>query len=233
MPNRLMGDAIHVNVPQLAQVPGLQLAGLYNTGTIDIKATPADIALFTARGIPVVLIDQAYDDTASAEAHAYVFDVETGAFQPSQAATLIGQNTTQRPTIYVNQSNIVATVTSALQSPRWKRDTWVALPGWNTGDPWPSAVQQAIALGARIVAVQNRLDVNNAYDLSAVLDQYWPSEAPVTTPPGPQLQTGWTICDKCKTLYWFNAQATSVCAAGGQHSTGSPPTFYSLIFTPR
>lgn len=175
MTTRLMGDAIHANVAALP--PGLPLVAGYDTGTPEIAWTAQDWARFP--DAVHVIIDQALGDTPSAEAHAYVFDVETGAFPPGQAAALLDASTAARPAVYVNQSNIVATVQAALASRRWHGDTWLALPGWQPGQPWPPAVVQAIEAGARIVAVQNQLGAGGGlYDLSVVLDPYWPALPP-------------------------------------------------------
>lgn len=184
MQTRLLVDAIGANAAAAVAVPGVQLIGAYDTGSADIDWTPAELALIPA-GVEVVTIDQANNSTVNTRAHCIIFDVEPGAYQPGQAGQLISQNETPRPTVYVNQSNIVATVQSARTAPNWRGDTWVAIVGWNPGDPWPAAVLEAISLGAVIVAVQNRLDVNGAYDLSDVLDPTWPSEDPVNiTIPG-------------------------------------------------
>lgn len=170
----VMGDATHAQVAQLAAIRGgLALVAGYDSGSPDIDWTPDDWALFP--GLPQVRIDQAFNTTINTQAHVVVFDVEPGAYQPAQAGALIAVNQTPRPTVYVNQSNILATVRSALLAPNWRGDTWVAIPGWQPGAPLPAVVNQAVSLGAVVVAVQNDFR-NPAYDLSEVLDPTWPKE---------------------------------------------------------
>lgn len=162
---RLMGDATHANVGALAAVPGLQLAAGYDTGTPDIAWTAADWARFP--GLAHVHIDQGYNSTPATEAHAIVFDIETGAWAPADAAGLIDMNTSARPAVYVNRSNMTATIASALQSQRWRGDIWLAFPGWQPGQPLPP-----LPPGCRYVAIQNQPGA--ACDLSLVLDPAWP-----------------------------------------------------------
>lgn len=157
-----MGDAIHVNVHTLLPLH-LQLVAGYDTGTLDIKWTPADWALFP--GIPHVHIDQGYGTARSLSAN--VLDFEAGAFSPGMAEMLINANTSPDPTVYVNRSNMDATIASAQQSRKFKGAVWLSFPGWNPGDPLPS-----LPAGCRYIAIQNRL--GGPYDLSVVLDPAWP-----------------------------------------------------------
>lgn len=160
---RLMGDAIHDDVSQLAAVPGLQLVAGYVTGSVDIVWTAADWAQFP--GLPHVTIDQGF--TGSPVADAIVRDVETGAWTPQNAVT--GQPwTAARPTIYCNMSTLPAVLAAG-----WRGDLWLAMPG-HTGTP------PAIP-GCNVVAIQDTFTAS--YDLSTVYDDTWPEpEAiPVTS----------------------------------------------------
>jgi hypothetical protein len=208
---RLMGDAIHDNVAALAAVPGLQLVAGYVTGSPDIIWTAADWDLFPS--LPHVTIDQGY--TGSPVASAIVRDVETGAWTPANAVAT-SPWTPARPTIYCNQSTLPAVLAAG-----WQGDLWLAIVGWATGDALPAAP------GCTIVAVQNELDVGNAYDLSTVIDPYWPLEAPVTYP---VFVPGYRTCYKCSATFLQIAPAGwgNVCPAGGSHSSGVAGTADTL-----
>lgn len=168
MAPRIMGDTIHNNVQILRQLP-IQLVAGYDTGTPDIRWVPADWNLFPDE--IHVHIDQAFGDTRAIEAHVLVFDVEAGAFRPDQAAELINNNTSPRPTIYVNRDNMYATIASAQLSPKWHGDIWLAFPGWKPGEVLPK-----LPLGCRYVAIQNVFGGN--YDTSIVVDDSWPDDPP-------------------------------------------------------
>lgn len=157
-----MGDAIHDNVPALAAVPGLQLVAGYATGTPDIKWTMADWQQFP-RDI-LISIDQGYQSPATTVST--VRDVEPGAWTP-QAAVDRASWPVLRPTIYCNRNDL-SREGGVLQS-GWRGDLWLAYPGWQPGQPLPTAP------GCTYVAVQNQLDVQAAYDLSVVLDPAWPA----------------------------------------------------------
>jgi hypothetical protein len=163
---RLMGDAIHDNVAQLASVPGLQLVAGYVTGSSDILWTTPDWNRFP--GIPHVTIDQGY--TGSPVPTAIVRDVEPGAWTPA-AAVNRSNWTAARPTIYCDQNDLSRA--GGVLASGWQGDLWIAIPGWQPGHSLPAAP------GCNIVAVQNQLDVNAAYDLSQVIDQLWPIGGPV------------------------------------------------------
>jgi hypothetical protein len=162
---RTMADSIGPNSPFIPTTVDM-VAG-YDTGTLDVIWNDSDWARFP--GKVQVHIDQGFGSTPEGEAHVLVFDVEKGAYSPNQAAVLIDANVTARPTIYVNRSNITATIASAITSPKWKGDIWLAFPDWN-GD---TAELPPIPSGCQIVAVQK--DFLNLYDLSTVLDSSWPS----------------------------------------------------------
>jgi hypothetical protein len=176
---RTMGDAIHDNVPALPN--NLQLVAGYVTGSPDIVWTAADWARFP--GIPHVTIDQAF--TGAPRYDAVVIDIETGAYAPADVTNWMNHATAARPTIYVNRSNLTASAANALQSPQFKGDVWLAMPGWQPGQALP-----VLPAGCRYVAVQNQQDVANAYDLSVVLDPSWP--AVLANPPSEEdvLATG-------------------------------------------
>lgn len=178
--SRSMGDAIHANVQTLVPLH-LQLVAGYDTGTPDIKWTPADWALFP--GVPHVHIDQGYGTARSLTAN--VLDFEAGAFNPAMATLLINANESPDPTVYVNRDNMGATIFSARQSPKFKGAVWLSFPGWNPGDPLP-----ALPTDCRYVAIQNRL--GGPYDLSVVLDDTWPGGAvkPYNIPGIPGTWTG-------------------------------------------
>jgi hypothetical protein len=213
---RTMGDAIAANAPTLATASGLQLVAGYVTGSSDILWTASDWALFPNQ--VHVTIDQGY--TGSPVPSADVRDVETGAWSASGAVDS-GPWTAARPTIYCNQSTLPSVLSAG-----WQGDLWLAIVGWEPGQALPSAP------GCNIAAVQNNLDAGGgAYDLSVVLDPYWPLEALVASP---QLQDGWAFCSKCNGMFWANgAAAAGTCPAGGQHAVPSGGSNdYSLIYTP-
>jgi hypothetical protein len=159
---RTMGDAIHANVPQLAAAAGIEMVAGYVTGSPEIAWTAADWALFP--DVPHVTIDQGY--TGSPVPTAVVRDVESGAWS---AGSAVGSRpwTAARPTIYCNQSTLPSVLAAG-----WRGDLWLAIVGWQAGESLPDAP------GCTIVAVQDALSVNGAYDLSTVLDPYWPAEGP-------------------------------------------------------
>lgn len=211
MSARLMGDAIHDQVPQLAAVSGLQVVGGYVTGSPDIVWTPADWLRF--RALPRVEIDQGF--TGAPQYGATVQDVETGAWGPGDVPNWQAHCTAPRPTVYCNRSTLPAVLATG-----WRGNLWLAIPGWVIGQQLPAAP------GCTIVAVQNQLDVANAYDLSQVLDPTWPLEAEMPTA---QLQDGWSWCPKCQGLFYQPNVALSVCPAGGNHGTGTSND-YSLLY---
>ena len=172
--NRLMGDSIGVNADRIPA--SVEMVAGYDTGTVDIVWDEHDWALFP--GKLQVHIDQGYGSTRATEAHALVFDVETGAFSPDQAAELISINTSPRPTIYVNRSNMVATIASAQHASNWRGDVWLAFPGWSGS----ASELPKLPAGCHYVAIQDQY--NSTYNLSTVLDDTWPTvplaQIPVT-----------------------------------------------------
>lgn len=162
---RIMGDAIHDNVPALAAAPVQMVAG-YVTGTPDVQWTAADWNLFLE--VPRVTIDQGYQSPAITTAT--VRDEEKGAWTLPGAADL-SDWTAQRPTIYVSLSTL-----PALAAAGWRGDVWVA--DWTNVPPTSPPVMPA---GMTCVAVQyTNKGGGGTYDESIVFDPLWPSkEAPV------------------------------------------------------
>jgi len=164
-----MGDATHDDV---AALPAwLDIVAGYDTGSPDIDWTAADFARFP--NSVHVTIDQAF--TGAPRYDSNVVDVETGAYSPAQVTNWMNHATAARPTIYVNRGNEWAACVDALASPNFKGDVWLSYPDWQPGQPLPP-----LPAGCRYVAIQNRLDVSNAYDLSVVLDPSWPEETAMT-----------------------------------------------------
>jgi hypothetical protein len=158
---RIMGDAIHDNVPALAAIKGeLQLAAGYVTGTPDIQWTSADWAEFA--GLSLVTIDQGANGSPVPSAD--VRDVETGAWTPEAAVNLEGWTAAQ-PTIYCSLDTLPQ-VTAA----GWRGAVWVA--DW-TGSP---PAEPPAGQGATVVAVQYASLAD--YDLSVVFDPNWPAKGP-------------------------------------------------------
>ena len=157
---RLMGDATHDNVPVLATVPGLDIVQGYVTGTVDVVWTAADWARFSH--LTTVTNDQG--GPGSPVPSAVIRDVEPGAWSPAAAVNDLPW-TAVRPTIYCDQNDL--TRTGGVLDSGWHGDLWIAIPGWNLGDPLPPTP------GCTIVAVQNVF--TGAYDLSVVLDDTWPA----------------------------------------------------------
>jgi len=156
-----MGDATHDMVPQLAAIRGrLGLVAGYVTGTPDVQWTPDDWARFPS--VPHVTIDQGYQSPPVTTAT--VRDVEQFAWTPAAA---VDRSTwspaVTRQTIYCNRSDLVTVLADG-----WRGDLWLAIPGWQPGQPLPPAP------GCTVVAVQNDYTVP-AYDLSLVLDPDWPA----------------------------------------------------------
>jgi hypothetical protein len=210
MMTRMMGDATHADVPELAAIRGqLQLVAGYDTGSPDIAWTAADWALFP--GIPHVTIDQGF--TGSPNLSATVRDVEFGAWQPAQAVNRAGWNV-PRPTIYCTIGEAGYNLAAVLAD-GWRGDLWLAIAGWQQGDPLPAAP------GCTIVAVQNNYS-NPAYDLSDVLDPAWPAKETVVQIPGkPGDWVGqpvvWSNPDG--SLAWFGVSAVD----GFAYTMTAPP----------
>jgi hypothetical protein len=157
-----MADAIAVNAINIP-LSGLDLAAGYDTGTPGIKWTAADWARFT--GITQVHIDQGYQSPPVTTST--VRDVEPGAWGVAAAVDL-STWATARPTIYCDQYDL--TRPGGVLASGWHGDLWLAIPGWQPGQPLPATP------GCTVVAVQNALgDAHGTYDLSIVIDPAWPA----------------------------------------------------------
>lgn len=155
---RIMGDATHANAATLAAaLPPVELVAGYVTGSADVQWTASDWAMFT--GKTLVTIDQGYQ--SALPTLATVRDVEPGAWSAAQAVGLSDWNAA-RPTIYCDQAELPAVLAAG-----WQRDLWLAITGWQPGDPLPATP------GCTIVAVQDHYET--AFDLSYVLDPAWPA----------------------------------------------------------
>lgn len=165
---RTMGDATHDCVPQLAALNGLELVAGYDTGSFDIAWTADDFARFP--GIPHLTIDQGF--TGSPNLKANIRDVEFNAWAPGQAVNRAGWNV-PRPTIYctLSETGYGLLTTPGVLADGWRGDLWLSIPGWQPGDALPATP------GCTVVAVQNDF-TNPSYDLSVVLDPYWPASGP-------------------------------------------------------
>lgn len=139
---------------------GAQLVGYYVTGLPPVPWSATQIMSIRPGQIHVP-IDQG---AAGAPRHdAIVQDVETGAWTPADVPGWQADCTAEQPTVYCNQSTLPDVLATG-----WTGNLWLAVPGWQYGEALPSAP------GCHYVAVQNQLDVLNAYDLSVVLDDDWP-----------------------------------------------------------
>jgi len=207
-----MADAISANANALSGLPGVQLIAGYDTGTADIRWTPATWAMFPS--LVHVHIDQGGPGAPVYSAN--VMDIETGAWSPAQAGPWCSNCTAPRPTIYCNRSNLAASFASAQTAPRFQGDVWLAYPGWQPGQSLP------VLPGIRYAAVQNQLSAGGGlYDLSVVLDPAWP-ETGSESMPYPQFAAGYRTCYKCSAVFFQPTPAgwANVCPAGGAHSSG-------------
>lgn len=158
--NRTMIDGLGINAAAMhAKMPHPDLVAVYDTGTPDILWTPQERSLFP--GITQVTIDQGYRSPVITRS--IVRDVEPRAWLPVDAVGL-GNWQAERPTIYCDRIDLQAVISLG-----WRRDVWLAWPGYTASTP-PN-------LGpVNIVAVQN---TNSAIpELSTVYDPYWPYTAP-------------------------------------------------------
>lgn len=158
--NRTMIDGLGINAAAMhAKMPHPDLVAVYDTGTPNILWTPQDRSLF--QGITQVTIDQGYRSPLITRS--MVRDVEPNAWTPSDAVKLNDWQT-ERPTIYCDRTDLQSVISLG-----WRRDVWLAWPGYTASTP-PD-------LGpVNIVAVQN---TNGAIpELSTVYDPYWPYTAP-------------------------------------------------------
>lgn len=192
-----------------------ELVAYYITGLPPVPWNATQIGMIPQWRVHVPI------DQASGNAPQYgatVQDVEPNAYTPNSVPRWQANCTAERPTVYCDQNDL-----PAILATHWIGDLWLAIPGWTEGQPLPSAP------GCNIVAVQNRFNVNNAYDLSVVLDPTWPFRE-VTTMPDITTDNGFQVCSKCFALYPAGNAAQSVCPAGGQHSTPAGWHQYALQF---
>lgn len=190
---------------------GATVIGWYSTGTADIAWTEADKALWPLA--TKVEIDQGYQSPKTTTAT--VRDVETSAWTADEAVKTDTWDAA-RPTIYTDADNLPSVLAEG-----WKGDLWLALPGWAVGDPLPEHGD------CTVVAVQTDENVDNLYDKTIVLDDYWPEvKPPVVTD-----QTNWAWCHKCQTLFYGPGEKDSACPRGGTHVRGTESYVYTLTVT--
>src|ERR1700722_8516699 len=199
---RTMIDCIGANAVDVHdKLPNTAIVGCYVTGTEEIVWNETEKELWQTHGATLITIDQGYQSPA--ETSAIVRDVEDTAWSPAKA---VDRNTwnadVAQPTIYCDQAYLPQVLAAG-----WHGNLWLAIPGWKAGGALPD-------VGAcTVVAVQNAENVDDLYDSSVVLDEYWPERKPdVTTD-----QTGWKHCNKCQVLFYAPKQGESSCPRGGQH----------------
>jgi hypothetical protein len=203
--SRQMIDCEGVNAVTVHErQPDIAIVGCYDTGTDTVVWNEAEKELWQP-GRTLVTIDQGY--LSPAVTVAIVRDVEPECWEASKA---VNRGTWSpdvvRPTIYSDQDNLPAVISAG-----WNGDLWLAIPGWKDGDALPAHGS------CTVVAVQNQENVDNLYDLSIVLDDYWPERKPAM----PVDQTGWAWCSKCQGLFFGPKQSESACPRGGQHDGDS------------
>lgn len=175
---RVMIDTTHNGFPQalphITNLPAGNIVALYDTGSPNIAATPADIAAVPAR-LEKVFIDQGF--TGSPNLKADVRDVEQGAWTVQAAVNKTGWNVA-RPTLYVGFPDTVQEVFNA----GWRGDVWLVHQS-----PTPPTSPPIVPAGINVVAVQWNF-TNPNFDESVVFDSSWHSGVimPVPqVPPGP------------------------------------------------
>lgn len=204
--SRVMIDCTGANAVDVHdKLPDTAIVGCYITGTSNIIWSDEEKDLWSSHA-DLITIDQGYQSPALTTA--VVRDVETDAWA---AAKAVDRNTWDpavvRPTIYCDQTDLVTVLAAG-----WHGNLWLAIEGWAEGDALPNVGP------CTVVAVQNAQNIEDLYDSSIVLDQWWPNkETDVTTD-----QTGWKHCSKCQALFWGAKQTESSCPRGGAHDdTGS------------
>lgn len=200
---RVMIDATHAGfpsaLPHITNLPAGNIVALYDTGSPDIAATPADIAAVPTR-LHTVFIDQGF--TGSPNLKANVRDVEAQAWTIPGAVNKTGWNV-ERPTLYVGFPDTVQEVAAA----GWKGDVWLV-----HGSATPPATPPVVPAGINVVAVQ--WSFSSEFDESVVFDPTWPVNA---VPPHTIQQDRWRYCHKCQGLFYGPLQSASHCPAGGIH----------------
>lgn len=162
------------------------LVAVYVTGLGDVPWSGEAVQSIPA-GKPVVTIDQGAGNSPRYDAT--VQDVEPGAWGPFTVPSWQAKCTAERPTVYCDRNDL-----SMILSTSWRGNLWLAIPGWQPGQPLPDVD------GCTVVAVQNRFDVNGTHDLSVVLDESWPykpgTPQPAPVPPAQQEVT--VVLPLCK-----------------------------------
>lgn len=189
-----------VALQHITALPAGNIVALYDTGSPDIAATPADIAAVPGR-LAKVFIDQGF--TGSPNLKANVRDCENGAWTIPSAVQKGGWNVA-RPTLYIGAPDTLHDA----EVNGWKGDVWIVAPS-----SVPPTAPPAAPPGMNIVAVQWGFG-NPAFDESVVFDSTWPDVAP---PPHAIQQDRWRYCHKCQGLFYGPNQGQSHCPAGGQH----------------
>lgn len=200
-------------------LPG-DIVALYDTGSPDIMATPADIRQIPPQ-LHIVMIDQGF--TGSPNPTATVRDCEKGAWSLGSAVVTVNWHVT-RPTLYLGFPDTVQMAHDA----GWRGDVWLVHPS-----NLPPTSPPAVPPGLNVVAVQWGFG-RPEFDRSVVFDPTWPLKGgdPVTTPPPvapkAEIQQNWHWCHKCQGLFYGPNQAKSVCPAGETHD-GSNSFNYPLV----
>lgn len=170
---RTMIDATHVGLPLALPVikalPPGNIVALYDTGSPDISATPADLAQIPFN-IQVAFIDQGFTDSPNPAAT--VRDCENGAWSLSRAVVLTGW-LAARPTLYLGYPDTVIKAYNA----GWRGDVWLAMSSAR-----PPIAPPIVPSGINVVAIQWYY-VNPNYDKSVVFDSRWPLKEDPIPPP--------------------------------------------------
>lgn len=162
---RTMIDCIGSNAAWVRANLGIpDMIAVYDTGSPDIRWTPAQKSLFPHS--IMVTIDQG--GTGSPVTSDVVRDVEPHAWLAKLAEDPSHWSAAE-PTIYCDRADLDTVVADG-----WRGNVWLAWPGWN-GEPLPHADK------VHFVAVQNGFFTN--YDKSVVLDDNWQSGVVVTPSP--------------------------------------------------
>lgn len=206
---RTMIDCTGANAATVSRLDtGASVIGWYGTGTSQVQWTEADRKLWPLAA--KVEIDQGYQSPDITVAT--VRDVEPECWETDNAVKTENW-TAERPTIYCDADDLPGVVAAG-----WKGDLWLALPGWKTGDALPDHGD------CTVVAVQTTENVNGLYDVSLVLDDWWP-EKPVAS------QGDWAWCSKCQGLFFGPNESISACVRGGTHARGGDSYVYAVDVT--
>lgn len=173
MTTRIMIDTTHDGLPsalnRIRSLPSGDLVALYDTGSPNIAATPADLAEIPAN-LHTVLIDQGF--TGSPNLSANIRDCENGAWLIKNAVNKTGWNVS-RPMLYLGFPDTALQAFNA----GWRGDVWLVLSAGA-----PPATPPVVPTGLNVVGVQWNFS-NVEWDESIIFDPSWPQ--PQTTPPPP------------------------------------------------